>query len=727
MSTKADADTDVAHPPDSPTISKRAQRLLDEAESWGEQLAAVWVRLLRRERKVITEKLRGSKAREGTKFWDPAPPPTETKALNVGKWIDTSRWLDELEEELTPVFERLYKSYLSRGEKLFAEKHYPGLHDQDRHGGGGGGGDRIERMKLADLLSNYFASDVWAPEHQPVLEEWRRGGMLHRRVGEQPWDKVFDAMSEERTGPYWDEFIEHVRTHGIQRPVVVSNGKVYSGHHRLWAAYKAGLETVPVVVTDDPERWRDIQAAEEEDWRDPEYLKRRDLFGKSGAELEGKATPRSRARIARERRDLAKLTARRISEAREYHEAWLTRLVAHVNDVASRDTAVMQDVLDAVEVEYTQAEQSVEAVAHSQAVASVNEVQLEIVRRSGLKGQKVWFSAMDERVRTSHRKVHGQRRDLDRPFKVPHRGSVSDRWANVDMDYPGDRTGPPGEWINCRCVLLFYPVTSSGEPDVGLEAAARWLETQRALEVDITRWLEEKHLPGQHDQSDHGRRGRSFPTATLAGLDDDLDLSEIWGEDALDSDAYAEISETIVGLQLKYGVKVKVDVRPAANTRSVASANSLGVISVNSEYVTPEGRARLTGRDDIVSKNLSEALVHEYGHVLHNRLVEEDQEAADAMTRHFLDAINYEAEGGIIRGTWNQELSRWDYPEGSFAELQRDVSFYAATNVLEATAEALVLWERGVWNKWTIPVSTGFARFINRAYEQAYQKGKGTG
>ena len=42
-------------------------------------------------------------------------------------------------------------------------------------------------------------------------------------------------------------FLEDVGEHGIQNPVLIGpDNRLWDGHHRVWAAQKLGLETIPV-------------------------------------------------------------------------------------------------------------------------------------------------------------------------------------------------------------------------------------------------------------------------------------------------------------------------------------------------------------------------------------------------------------------------------------------------------------------------------------------------
>jgi hypothetical protein len=55
-----------------------------------------------------------------------------------------------------------------------------------------------------------------------------------------------------------------------------------------------------------------------------------------------------------------------------------------------------------------------------------------------------WRTAADERVRGTHRPMHGQKRPFDQPF-------VSG--AGAALMYPGDLRAPASETIQCRCVV----------------------------------------------------------------------------------------------------------------------------------------------------------------------------------------------------------------------------------------------------------------------------------
>ena len=52
-----------------------------------------------------------------------------------------------------------------------------------------------------------------------------------------------------------------------------------------------------------------------------------------------------------------------------------------------------------------------------------------------------WITAEDERVRASHAELHGEVVEVGGAF-------------SNGLKYPGDRSGPIEEWVNCRCVTV---------------------------------------------------------------------------------------------------------------------------------------------------------------------------------------------------------------------------------------------------------------------------------
>ncbi len=83
-----------------------------------------------------------------------------------------------------------------------------------------------------------------------------------------------------------------------------------------------------------------------------------------------------------------------------------------------------------------------ETIARTEVVGGFNRASYEVAKSSGLDVTREWHTAGDERVRDSHRRLHGERRAL------------GDRYSN-GLLCPGDAAGPPGEVIRCRCVELY--------------------------------------------------------------------------------------------------------------------------------------------------------------------------------------------------------------------------------------------------------------------------------
>ena len=61
------------------------------------------------------------------------------------------------------------------------------------------------------------------------------------------------------------------------------------------------------------------------------------------------------------------------------------------------------------------------------------------------KREKVWITEMDERVRSTHRPLHGQSQLIGEPFIV----------NGVPIRFPGDPRAPISMTANCRCRMRF--------------------------------------------------------------------------------------------------------------------------------------------------------------------------------------------------------------------------------------------------------------------------------
>lgn len=78
-------------------------------------------------------------------------------------------------------------------------------------------------------------------------------------------------------------------------------------------------------------------------------------------------------------------------------------------------------------------------------------VALRAMRKNKVQYKK-WKSLHDSRVRDAHAEADGQIQLADEPFTV----------GGALLRYPGDPAGPPGQVINCRCIVV--GTNRDGEP-----------------------------------------------------------------------------------------------------------------------------------------------------------------------------------------------------------------------------------------------------------------------
>jgi len=78
-------------------------------------------------------------------------------------------------------------------------------------------------------------------------------------------------------------------------------------------------------------------------------------------------------------------------------------------------------------------------VARTEVSAAAGYGQHEAARQSGVVKTKTWITSRDDRVRDSHAGIDGQTRLLDESY-------------SNGLMYPGDTSGDPAEFIQCRCV-----------------------------------------------------------------------------------------------------------------------------------------------------------------------------------------------------------------------------------------------------------------------------------
>lgn len=69
---------------------------------------------------------------------------------------------------------------------------------------------------------------------------------------------------------------------------------------------------------------------------------------------------------------------------------------------------------------------------------------LDEAKKMGIKVHKEWMATLDERTRTTHQMLDGQKVPINKPFKVD----------NYTIKYPGDPYAHPAMVYNCRCTLV---------------------------------------------------------------------------------------------------------------------------------------------------------------------------------------------------------------------------------------------------------------------------------
>lgn len=99
-------------------------------------------------------------------------------------------------------------------------------------------------------------------------------------------------------------------------------------------------------------------------------------------------------------------------------------------------------------------------IARTETVVSANRGAEFVAKQTGLRMNKEWLSAIDDRTRRDHLIQNGQIVAMDDYFNV----------GGYDMAIPGDKGGKDGkpsvpakEVVNCRCCALFIPLRDNGK------------------------------------------------------------------------------------------------------------------------------------------------------------------------------------------------------------------------------------------------------------------------
>lgn len=104
----------------------------------------------------------------------------------------------------------------------------------------------------------------------------------------------------------------------------------------------------------------------------------------------------------------------------------------------------IQEIANRIRKVYNMAQTRARTIARTEVIGASNFGRNEALKRSGI-GKKEWFTAMDERVRASHVRMHGMIIPVNQKWILP---------SGAILSHPGDFSGPASEVINCRCVEL---------------------------------------------------------------------------------------------------------------------------------------------------------------------------------------------------------------------------------------------------------------------------------
>lgn len=85
-------------------------------------------------------------------------------------------------------------------------------------------------------------------------------------------------------------------------------------------------------------------------------------------------------------------------------------------------------------------------IARTEVTGATNFSRHEAIKRTSF-ALVQWFTALDERVRSTHVVMHGKVKPKNKPWVV----------GGYELWYPGDYSGPPEEVINCRCIEVVVP------------------------------------------------------------------------------------------------------------------------------------------------------------------------------------------------------------------------------------------------------------------------------
>ncbi|MCK4957743.1 MAG: hypothetical protein KAT00_00045 [Planctomycetes bacterium] len=86
-----------------------------------------------------------------------------------------------------------------------------------------------------------------------------------------------------------------------------------------------------------------------------------------------------------------------------------------------------------------------QTIARTETHSAGNVASWATANATGVKLERVWVAAKNERTRPTHDKADGQRTTMTKAFTV----------GGAKLMYPSDRNGPAREVINCRCAVSY--------------------------------------------------------------------------------------------------------------------------------------------------------------------------------------------------------------------------------------------------------------------------------
>lgn len=149
-------------------------------------------------------------------------------------------------------------------------------------------------------------------------------------------------------------------------------------------------------------------------------------------------------------------------EASEKTKARVNNEINNIMAEAYREGWGPRYVGDKIQKRFTQLKTyEARRIAQTEINTTRNYVQYSQLQEDGME-YKIWHAAHDSRTRKSHLKVDEEIVPIDQPF-------------SNGLMYPGDKSGPVEEWINCRCSHAAFIMP------LGFEAPDFWPFTEKDL------------------------------------------------------------------------------------------------------------------------------------------------------------------------------------------------------------------------------------------------------